>query len=170
MVCRQFFNYCPGHLYSVMYRPISLWSFTRKKTIFCFDFISFTIILAKFHSWNLIQGEIFQKNWSFRNISSSVQKVSRNASRLLRRTDLIHTECARDGDLQPQNFWASSKSHVATTWLWMQFCSNYIVFSNQGKYYEIEMHCDKQNVATWFFDEPIIFQFNIFVWKHWPSG
>jgi hypothetical protein len=51
-------------------------------------------------------------------------------------------------DIEPQNFWASSKSHVATTYLCMQFCTNYIGWSNQGKYYEIEMHCGKQNVAT----------------------
>jgi hypothetical protein len=51
-------------------------------------------------------------------------------------------------DIEPQNFWASSKSHVATTYLSIQFCSNYIGWSNQNKYYEIEMHCAKQNVAT----------------------
>jgi hypothetical protein len=53
-----------------------------------------------------------------------------------------------DEDIKLQNFWASSKSHVATKYLCMQFCSNYIGWSNQGKYYEIEMHCAKQNVAT----------------------
>jgi hypothetical protein len=42
-------------------------------------------------------------------------------------------------DIKPQNFWASSKSHVATTYLSMQFCSNFIGVSNQGKYYEIEV-------------------------------
>jgi hypothetical protein len=53
-----------------------------------------------------------------------------------------------DEDIKLQNFWASSQSHVATTYLCMLFCSNYIGLSNQGKYYEIEMHCAKQNVAT----------------------
>jgi hypothetical protein len=53
-----------------------------------------------------------------------------------------------DEDIEPQNFWASSKSQVATTYLCMHFCSNCIGWSNQGKYYEIEMHCAKQNVAT----------------------
>jgi hypothetical protein len=51
-------------------------------------------------------------------------------------------------DIEPQNFWSSSKSHVATTFLCMHFCRIYIGWSNQGKYYEIEMHCDKQDVAT----------------------
>jgi hypothetical protein len=51
-------------------------------------------------------------------------------------------------DIELQNFRASSKSHVATTYLCMQFCSNYIGFSNQGKYYEIEMQFAKQDVAT----------------------
>jgi hypothetical protein len=27
-------------------------------------------------------------------------------------------------DIEPQNFWASSKSHVATTYLCMHLCSN----------------------------------------------
>ncbi len=31
-----------------------------------------------------------------------------------------------DEDIKPQNFWASSKSHVATTYLCMHLCSNYI--------------------------------------------
>jgi hypothetical protein len=53
-----------------------------------------------------------------------------------------------DEDIKPQNFWASSKSHVATTYLFMQFCSNYIGLSNQGKYYEIEVHFANQDVAT----------------------
>ncbi len=35
-----------------------------------------------------------------------------------------------DEDIEPQNFWASSKSHVTTTYLCMQFCSNYIGLSN----------------------------------------
>ncbi len=52
----------------------------------------------------------------------------------------------------------------------MQFCSNYIGWSNQGKYYEIEMHCAKQDVATWLYDEANIFQMDIFVWKHRPAG
>ncbi len=43
-----------------------------------------------------------------------------------------------------ENFWASSKSHVATTFLCMHFCSNYIGWSNQGEYCEIEMHFAKQ--------------------------
>jgi hypothetical protein len=49
-----------------------------------------------------------------------------------------------DWDIEPQNFWASSKSHVATSYLCMHFCSN----CNQGKYYEIKMHCAKQDMAT----------------------
>ncbi len=53
-----------------------------------------------------------------------------------------------DEDIEPQIFWASSKSHVATTFLYMHFCSNYIGWSNQGKYYEIETHYAKQDVAT----------------------
>ncbi len=73
-------------------------------------------------------------------------------------------------DFKPQNFWASYKSQVATTYLYMHFCSNYIGWLVQGKYYEIEMHCAKQNVATWLFDEANIFQFDIFVWKHRPTG
>jgi hypothetical protein len=52
-----------------------------------------------------------------------------------------------DEDIEPQTFWALSKSHVATTYFCMYFCSNYIGWSNQGKYYEIEMQCAKQNVA-----------------------
>jgi hypothetical protein len=51
-------------------------------------------------------------------------------------------------DIEPQNFWASSKSHVATTFLCMHFCSNYIGWSNQGKYYKIETHYAKHDVAT----------------------
>ena len=43
----------------------------------------------------------------------------------------------------------------------MQFCSYYIVLSNQGKYYEIEVQFAKQDVATWLFDEANIFQFDI---------
>ncbi len=73
-------------------------------------------------------------------------------------------------DIEPQNLLASSKNHVATTYLCMHFCSNYNGWSNQGKYYEIEIHCDKQDVATWLYDEANIFQFNIFVWKHKQSG
>jgi hypothetical protein len=53
-----------------------------------------------------------------------------------------------DEDIKPQNFWASSKSHVATTYLCMQFCINYIGLSNQGKYYEIEVQLAKHDVAT----------------------
>jgi hypothetical protein len=53
-----------------------------------------------------------------------------------------------DEDIEPQNFWASSKSHVSTTYLCMHICCNYIGWSNQGKYYEIEMYCAKQDVAT----------------------
>jgi len=53
-----------------------------------------------------------------------------------------------DEDIEPQNFWASSKSHVATTYLCMQFFSNYIGLSNQGKYYEIIVQFAKQEVAT----------------------
>ena len=75
-----------------------------------------------------------------------------------------------DEDIEPQNFWASSKSHVATKYLCMQFCSNYIGLSNQGKYYEIEVQFAKQDVATWLFDEANIFQFDIFVRKHRPTG
>jgi hypothetical protein len=51
-------------------------------------------------------------------------------------------------DIKPQNFWASSKSHVATTYFCMHFCSNCIGWSNQGKYYEIEVYFAKQDVAT----------------------
>jgi hypothetical protein len=43
-------------------------------------------------------------------------------------------------NIEPQIFWASSKSKAATTYLCMYFCSNYIGWSNQGNYYEIEMH------------------------------
>jgi hypothetical protein len=53
-----------------------------------------------------------------------------------------------DENVKLKKFWASSKSQVATTFLCMQFCSNYIGWSNQGKYYEIEMHCAKQDVAV----------------------
>ncbi len=83
------------------------------------------------------------------------------------------TGCVRDCGLHwclPQNFWALSKSHVATTYLCMHFCSNYIGWSNQGKNYEIEMYCAKQNVTTWLYDEANIFQFNTFIWKHRPTG
>ncbi len=66
-------------------------------------------------------------------------------------------------DIKPQNFWASSKSHVATTYLCMHFFSNFIGWSNQGKYYEIEMHCAKQDVATLLYDGANNYQFNIFV-------
>jgi hypothetical protein len=52
-------------------------------------------------------------------------------------------------DIKQQNFWASTKSHVATTHLSMHFCSiHYIGWSIQGKYYEIEVHFAKQDVAT----------------------
>jgi hypothetical protein len=51
-------------------------------------------------------------------------------------------------DSEPQNFWASFKSNVATTYLCMQFCINFIRLSNQGKYYEIEVQFAKQDVAT----------------------
>jgi hypothetical protein len=63
-----------------------------------------------------------------------------------------------DEDLDPQNFSASSISQVPTT----LFCSNYVGWSNQGMYYEIEMHCVKQDVATWPYKEANIFRFNIF--------
>jgi hypothetical protein len=53
-----------------------------------------------------------------------------------------------DEDIEPQNFWASCKSQVATTYLCIRFCSNYIGWSNQGNYYKIVMHCAKQDVAT----------------------
>ncbi len=53
-----------------------------------------------------------------------------------------------DEGIELQNFWASSKSQVSTTYLCMRFCSNYIGCYNQGKYYEIEMHCAKQDMAT----------------------
>ena len=61
-------------------------------------------------------------------------------------------------------------SQTKRTYLCMQFCSNYNGWSNQGKYYEIEMLCAKQNVATWLYDEANIFQFDIFVWKHRLAG
>ncbi len=32
-----------------------------------------------------------------------------------------------DEDIEPQNFWASSKSHVATTYLYMHLCSKTLV-------------------------------------------
>jgi hypothetical protein len=57
-------------------------------------------------------------------------------------------DCGANKNIEPQNFWATSKSHVATTYLCMHFCSNYIGWPNQGKYYEIEMHCAKQDLAT----------------------
>ncbi len=75
-----------------------------------------------------------------------------------------------DEVIEPQNLWALSKSHVATTYLCMHFYSNYIRWSNQGTYYEIEVHFAKQDVATWRYDEANIFQFNIFVRKHRPTG
>ncbi len=75
-----------------------------------------------------------------------------------------------DEYIEPQNFWASSKSHVATTYLCMQFCSNYIGLSNQGKYYKIEVQFAKQDGATWIFYEANIFQFDIFVRKQRPTG
>jgi hypothetical protein len=75
-----------------------------------------------------------------------------------------------DEDTEPQNFWASSKCHVATTYLCIHFCSNYIGWSNQGKYYEIEMYCPKQDVATWLYDEANAYKFDIFVSKHRPIG
>jgi hypothetical protein len=46
-----------------------------------------------------------------------------------------------DEDIEPQNFWA-------TTYLCKHFCRNCIGWPNQGKYYEIEMHSAKQDVAT----------------------
>ncbi len=73
-------------------------------------------------------------------------------------------------DIKLQNFWGSSKSQVATTYLCMHFCNNYIGWSNQGKNYEIKMQCAKKDVATWLYDEANIFQFNIFVWKRRPTG
>ncbi len=73
-------------------------------------------------------------------------------------------------DIEPQNFWASSKSHVATTYLCMKFRSNYISLSNQGKYCEIEVQFAKQDVATLLLDEANIFQFDIFVRKQRPTG
>ena len=53
-----------------------------------------------------------------------------------------------DEVIEPQNLWALSKSHVATTYLCMHFYSNYIRWSNQGTYYEIEVHFAKQDVET----------------------
>jgi hypothetical protein len=66
-------------------------------------------------------------------------------------------------NIEPQIFWSSSKSQATTTFLCKYFCNNYIGWSNQGKYYDIEMHWAKQDVATWLYDEAIIFQFNIFL-------
>jgi hypothetical protein len=40
----------------------------------------------------------------------------------------------------------------------IHFCSNYIGWSNQGKYYEIEMHCAKQDVAHDFMIKQIFFR------------
>jgi len=60
-------------------------------------------------------------------------------------------------DIKPKKFWASCKSHVATTYLCMQFCSNYIGLSNQGKYYEIDVQFAKQDVATLLFNEANFF-------------
>jgi hypothetical protein len=54
-----------------------------------------------------------------------------------------------DEDIKPQNFWASSKSHVATTHLCMHFCGNYIGWSNQGKYYEISDTHGGDLARTW---------------------
>jgi hypothetical protein len=51
-------------------------------------------------------------------------------------------------DIEPQNFWASSTSQVATNNFCRHFCSNYNGWSNQVKYYKIEMHDAKQDVAT----------------------
>ncbi len=75
-----------------------------------------------------------------------------------------------DENIELKNFRALSKSQVATTYLCMHFCSNCIGWSNHGKYYEIEMHCAKPDVATWLYDEANIFRFNMFVWKHRPTG
>jgi hypothetical protein len=75
-----------------------------------------------------------------------------------------------DEEIKSQNVCTSSKSHVAKTCLCMHFCINYNWWSNQGKYYEIDMHCAKQDVATWFYDEANIFQFDIIIWKHRPTG
>jgi hypothetical protein len=66
-----------------------------------------------------------------------------------------------DENIELQNFWPSTKSQVATTYLCMHFCSNYIGWSNQGKYYEIEMRCAKQDVATLLYDEANIFWLDI---------
>ncbi len=52
----------------------------------------------------------------------------------------------------------------------MHFCSYYIDWSNQGKYYEIEVHFAKQDVETWLYEEANIFQFDILVRKHRPNG
>ncbi len=73
-------------------------------------------------------------------------------------------------DIKTQNFWASSKSQVATNNFWRHFCSNYNGWSNQVKYYKIEMHGAKQDVATWLNHEANILQFDIFVKKHRPTG
>ncbi len=53
-----------------------------------------------------------------------------------------------DEDFEPQNFWALSKSHVATTYLCMHFCSIYTGWSNQVKNYVIEVQFAKQDVTT----------------------
>jgi hypothetical protein len=53
-----------------------------------------------------------------------------------------------DEYIKPQNFWALFTSHVTATYLLIQFCSNYFGLSNQGKYYEIEVHFAKQDVTT----------------------
>ncbi len=52
----------------------------------------------------------------------------------------------------------------------MQFFSNYIGLSNQGKYYEIIVQFAKQEVATWLFNEANIFQFDIFIRKQRLTG
>jgi len=72
-----------------------------------------------------------------------------------------YTGCVRDCGLHwclPMRilnrkiFGLHPRSHVATTYLCMHFCSDYIGWSNQGKYCEIEMKCAKQDVATWLYD------------------
>jgi hypothetical protein len=51
-----------------------------------------------------------------------------------------------DKDIEPQNFWDLS-SQGAISYLCMHFfCSNYIGWSDQGNYNE--MQCAKQEVAT----------------------
>ncbi len=50
------------------------------------------------------------------------------------------------------------------------FCSNYISWSNQGKYYEIEIQFAKQVMPTWLYDEAKIILFVIFFWKHISTG